>query len=260
MPLEGGMVYGAVSAEPEDCVPHTAARPANGAGGSEIAKGRSLGIVLIDPLRVVRVGLRLFIEEQSDMHVMAEASTSEEGLEAVRTLRRKTRVVVLVGLGLGGSQDAFSLIRTVRETFPSLVILAMGSNGDGMAVSRALFVGADGYVDKNFEPEYFLDALRHAADGEVVLGGVPRDWMGEIAEGLERQREATPILTERELEVLVIAAEGLTARQIGHRLGVRERTVTTHLGRIYSKLGVGGRVSAVRAAARVGLVTVPVLE
>jgi DNA-binding NarL/FixJ family response regulator len=194
------------------------------------------------------------------MHVMAEASTSEEGLETIRALRRKTRVVVLVGLALGGSQDAFWLIRAIRDTHPSLVILAMGSNGDGMAVSRALFVGADGYVDKNFEPEQFLEAVRHAVDGEVVLSGVPRDWLGEIAEGFERQREATPILTERELEVLSIAAEGLTARQIGNRLGVRERTVTTHLGRIYSKLGVGGRVGAVRAATRVGLVTVNVHE
>jgi DNA-binding NarL/FixJ family response regulator len=217
-----------------------------------------VGVVLIDPLRVVRAGLKLFIEEQADMHVMAEASTSETGIEAIRTLRRKTRVVVLVGLALGGSQDAFWLIRSIRDTFPSLVILAMGSNGDGMAVSRALFVGADGYVDKNFEPDQFLDAIRHAVDGEVVLGGVPRNWLGEIAEAFERQRDATPILTERELEVLSIAAEGLTARQIGHRLGVRERTVTTHLGRIYSKLGVGGRVGAVRAAARVGLVTVHV--
>ena len=243
-------------AQPEDCVRRKAARPANGAGGSETTKTRSMGVVLIDPLHVVRAGLKLFIQEQPDMQVMGEASTSEEGVTAIRSLRRKTRVIVLVGLGLNGGQDAFWLIRTIRDTFPSLVILAMGSNGDGMAVSRALFVGADGYVDKNYEPEQFLDALRHAVDGEVVLSGVPGNWLGEIAESLERQRDANPILTERELEVLSVAAEGLTARQIGHRLGVRERTITTHLGRIYSKLGVGGRVGAVRAAARVGLVTV----
>jgi DNA-binding NarL/FixJ family response regulator len=255
-----GRGYVALSAEPEDCVRRKAARPANGAGGSENAKSRSTGVVLVDPLHVVRAGLKLFIEEQPDLQVMAEASTPEEGLEAIRGLRRKTQVVVLVGLGLSGTQDAFWLIRSIRETFPSLVILAMGSNGDGMQVSRALFVGADGYVDKNFEPTQFIEALRHAVEGEVVLGGVPRDWLGEIAEGLERQRESTPILTDRELEVLSVAAEGLTARQIGNRLGVRERTVTTHLGRIYSKLGVGGRVGAVRAAARVGLVTVPARE
>ena len=62
--------------------------------------------------------------------------------------------------------------------------------------------------------------------------------------------------TQRELEVLRVATEGLTARQIGHRLGVRERTVTTHLAHIYRKLGTGSRVAAITAAARSGLVSV----
>jgi DNA-binding NarL/FixJ family response regulator len=240
-------------------MPQTAAGMVKRTGGRE-KKTPPVGVVLIDPLRLVRVGLKLFIEEQPDMLVMAEASSPEEALAVLTALRRKTRVVALVGLTMGGSKDAFWLIRKIRETFPSLTILAMGSNGDGMAVSRALFVGADGYVDKSFEPHQFLEALRNAVDGEVVLEGVPRAWLGEIAEGLERQRESVRILTERELEVLAVAAEGLTAREIGTRLGVRERTVTTHLGRIYNKLGVGGRVGAVRAAARVGLVTVHLQE
>jgi DNA-binding CsgD family transcriptional regulator len=68
------------------------------------------------------------------------------------------------------------------------------------------------------------------------------------------------MLTERERQVLMVAAEGLTARQIADRLGVRERTVTTHLGRIYGKLGVGTRLGAVRAAASSGLVTVGATE
>jgi two-component system, NarL family, nitrate/nitrite response regulator NarL len=215
----------------------------------------SLGIVLIDPLHVARAGLKLFLEEQSDMLVMAEAGTAEQGLLAIRNLRRKTRVVVLVSLGIPGGHDSFWLIRTIREAFPTLVILALGANVDGMVVSRALFTGADGYLDKGLEPPVFLDGLRRAADGDVILSNMPRDWLGAIADGLERQREA-PALTAREREVLSVAVEGLTARAIGKRLGLRERTVTTHLGRIYHKLGVPGRVGAVRAAARVGLVTI----
>ena len=80
--------------------------------------------------------------------------------------------------------------------------------------------------------------------------------VGDIANEIERRREMELRLTEREREVLSVAAEGLTARQIAGRLGVRERTVTTHLGRIYGKLGVGTRVAAIRVAARSGLVTV----
>lgn len=237
------------------------ARRSRAKGRSRRAPARApVEVVLVDPLRVVRAGLELLIDEQPDIQVIAETGGADEAIKVLKGLRRRTGVVVLVGLGLPGPHDAFWLIRTIRETFPSFVTLALGANADGMAISRALFVGADGYLDKGYEPDRFLDALRQAARGELVLGGVPRDWLGTIAEGLERQREVAPLLTERELEVLTVAAEGLTAREIGHRLGVRERTVTTHLARIYSKLGVGGRVGAVRAAARVGLVSVGGLE
>ncbi|TMK18315.1 MAG: helix-turn-helix transcriptional regulator [Actinobacteria bacterium] len=86
-----------------------------------------------------------------------------------------------------------------------------------------------------------------------------RGWLrrvGQIADSIELRRDLDVRLTGREREVLAVAAEGLTARQIATRLGVRERTVTTHLGRIYGKLGVGNRLSAIRMAARSGMVSV----
>ncbi|HYG71147.1 MAG TPA: LuxR C-terminal-related transcriptional regulator, partial [Actinomycetota bacterium] len=101
-----------------------------------------------------------------------------------------------------------------------------------------------------------LHALREAADGEMVLVGPPREFVGAIAHGLEHPDEVSTRLTERERQVLTVAAEGLTAREIATRLGVQERTVTTHLGKIYGKLGVGTRVAALRVAARSGLVSV----
>jgi DNA-binding NarL/FixJ family response regulator len=102
----------------------------------------------------------------------------------------------------------------------------------------------------------YLEAIRQAARGEVVLAGAPVDWMGSLADGFDRTRHIESRLTRREHQVLQVAAEGLTAREIARHLGVRERTVTTHLGRIYGKLGVNSRVGAVIEAARSGLVTV----
>lgn len=236
------------------------ARDAPRGGRASKPSSTTLGIVLIDPLHVVRAGLKLFLDEQPDIQVMTEASTGDDALRAIRGLKRKTRVVVLVGLGLDGEHDAYWLIRRIRESFPSLVALALGANADGMVISRALFMGAHGYLDKNSDPPDFLAALRRAVNGDVVLSGLPRNWLGPIAASFERQREAAPVLTEREREVLAVAAEGLTAKKIGERLGVRERTVTTHLGRIYHKLGVPGRIGAVRAAARVGLVVIHTSE
>jgi DNA-binding NarL/FixJ family response regulator len=223
-----------------------------------ISKDR-LGVIVVDPLPVVRAALALMIDDRPDMDVLAEAGTAEEALEAIRRIRR-SHVAVLVSLGLEGEHDSYWLIRTIRDHFPGLSVLACGANADPLSISRALFSGADGFLDKSSDPVEFLQALRRGSTGEMVLAGPPTEWMGAIAEGIERRRLVETILTDREREVLKVAAEGLTARQIASRLGVRERTVTTHLGRIYSKLGVGTRVAAIRLATDAGLVSVGVPE
>jgi DNA-binding NarL/FixJ family response regulator len=220
---------------------------------------KRLNVVVIDPLHVVRAGLALLIDEQPDMAVVAQAGNAEDGLEAIAGYPRR-RLIALVGLGLEGEHDAYWLIRTLRERFPTLSVLACGGNSEPVSVSRALFVGADGFLDKNADPIAFLDGLRDVMQGEVVLAGPPTSWIPAIADDIERRRDLEPMLTARELQVLSVAAEGLTSRQIATRLGVQERTVTTHLGRIYGKLGVGSRVAAIRSAARSGLVSVGVAD
>jgi two-component system, NarL family, response regulator DevR len=236
-----------------------AVRPGAERSSIHRAPKRRLGVVLVDPLPVVRAGLGMLIEDRPDMEVLAEAGTADEALVAINRIRR-SRVVALIGLGLDGEHDAFWLIRTVRERFPALAILGCGARADPMAISRALFMGADGFVDKNIDPHEFLLSIKRAADHEVVLAGPSSASVGLIAEGIDRRRDVEVKLTEREREVLVVAAEGLTAREIATRLGVRERTVTTHLARIYGKLGVGSRLAAIRFAAQSGLVTVGTRE
>jgi DNA-binding NarL/FixJ family response regulator len=224
-------------------------------GSEGTSQRRRVGVVIVEPLRVVRAGLSLLIASTGDLVPLAEAGSADEALRAIAKVRR-TRVVVLVGLGLDGPEDGPWLIREVRERYPSHPVLAMGANADPTSISRALFVGADGFVDKAADPDAFLDALRSASARETVLAGTGIDVVGMIADGLERRRDLDLLLTHREREVLAVAAEGLTAREIAARLNVRERTVTTHLSRIYAKLGVGGRLAAVRLAARSGLVGV----
>jgi DNA-binding NarL/FixJ family response regulator len=223
------------------------------------SKQTRLGVVIVDPLPVVRAGLALLIDDLPDMEVLAEAGSADEVVEALARLRR-SKILVLVGLGLDGGHDSFWLIRTIREQHPSLTVLGCGGRADPMAISRALFVGADGYVDKNVHPAEFVEALRAVAGGEMVLVGPPAEWVGAIADGIDRRHQAEQRLTTREREVLTVAAEGLTSRQIGERLGMREKTVSTHLSRIYGKLGVGTRVAAIRVAALSGLVSVGRLE
>jgi DNA-binding NarL/FixJ family response regulator len=222
------------------------------------ANGRKValrfGVVVVEPFAVVRAGLVRTIDESPGLEVLASAASASEAMDIVERLGR-SRVVILVAMGLAGEQDAYWLIRALRERSPGHVILGMGANADPNAVSRALFTGADGFVDKNVEVEEFLAAIRASGEEEVVIAGPAAASVGTIAEGIERRRSPSFRLTRREREVLLIASEGLTAREIAERLGVRERTVTTHLARIYGKLGVGNRLAALRLAARSGLVS-----
>lgn len=212
-------------------------------------------VVVVEPFAVVRAGLVRTIEASPNLEVAASAASAEEAIGLVDRLHGG-RLVILVAMGLPGEQDAYWLIRALRDRFPNHVILGLGANADPNSVSRALFTGADGFVDKNVEEDEFLAAIKDSGEDHIVIAGPAADSIGTIAEGIERRRAPTFRLTPREREVLVIASEGLTAREIADRLGVRERTVTTHLARIYGKLGVGNRLAALRLAARSGLVPI----
>lgn len=213
-------------------------------------------IVLVEPLPVIRAGVGRAIEADPRLEVFAEVGGADDALTALENAR-SSDAVTLVSMRLGGERDAFWLIRTLRERYPRNVVLALGANADADLVSRALFIGADGFLDETVELPEFLDALRRSVDREMVIAGPAAGAIGEIAEGIERQSSGNVRLTDREREVLAVAAEGLTAREIAARLGVSERTVTTHLGRIYGKLGVGSRLAAIRAASQAGLVSIP---
>jgi DNA-binding NarL/FixJ family response regulator len=212
-----------------------------------------VGVALIEPIGIVRASLRMLFDAERDIEVLGEAAEPEAALELAASLYGRSDAVALVGLELTGERDALWLIRSIRDAAPQLVVLATGTDLTGGAVSKALFVGADGFIHKNSQPERFIEATRRAAAGELVLEGLPRGALGEIVDGMEPRRKATSPLTEREQMVLRVAAEGLTAREIGRRLGVRERTVTTHLNHIYRKLGANGRVGALVAATRLGV-------
>ena len=220
----------------------------------------SIGVIVVEPLAVVRAGLSLVVAASPGCKVLAQVGDPSEAMTTVGRTRRR-RVTVLVGLrAIDEQHDAYSLIQALRESHPSVGVLAMGADADASTISRALFVGADGYVDKRSEPEEFCAAIRSAAEHVMVLTGPPSEAMGLVAKALVDRREIGGRLTPREREVLEVAAEGLSAREIALRLDVRERTVTTHLVRIYRKLGVRSRLAAVRVAARSGLVTIHAAE
>lgn len=220
-------------------------------GGTE----PSARVMIVEPVGIVRASLRMLFAAEPDIEVIGESDDAETALDIASELKSHARAVVLLALELSGEKDSFWLIRAIRDRFPQMTIVATGTDLHRGSISQALFVGADGFVHKNSAPDRFIEATRRAAAGELVLEGLPRGALGEIVDGLDRHRSTPTLLTERELMVLGVAAEGLTAREIGRRLGVRERTVTTHLNHIYRKLGASGRVAALSTAVRIGVLT-----
>jgi two-component system response regulator DesR len=221
------------------------------ASARRASRSRSrLDVVVVEPLHVIRAALALFISKQPDMEVILEAGTAERAMDGLRRVAIRSGVIVLISVAVHGERDAFWLMRAIRDRFPTFIVLGMGPEVDEMTISRSLFAGADGFVDKNARPDEFVDALRRSAREEIVLAGLPPARLGAIAQGIDRQRTLETPLTPRERQVIQAAADGLTARQIGRRIGMSERTVTTHLTRIYRKLGVSNRVAALAAAGR----------
>ena len=209
-------------------------------------------VIVVDPLPVVRAGLSMLLASRPGFEVVAAVGTAADALAALEGV---PTACVLVGLGLEGPNDAYWLTETIRDRFPNATVIALGSRSDTMTISRALLSGAGAFVDKTVEPDEFLDSMDLAVAGEMVLAGPPSEWVGAIAGALDQGDRPNGPLTFRERQVLSVASEGLTSREIADRLGVRERTVTTHLSRIYGKLGVRSRVAALRAATTAGLIS-----
>jgi DNA-binding NarL/FixJ family response regulator len=222
--------------------------------GTRQAEGTNerIGVLLVDPSVVLRAGMRALLTDDQRIRIIGDADSADDAMTSIDR-GRGSPTIVLAALELDGPHDVYWLIRSVREHSPGHVVLVTGTDLDTTAISRALFVGADGFINTRIDHCRIIDAVRRAAIGDIVLEGLPRGALGDIVEGVGNRRDPAPVLTGREREVLAAAAEGLTARQIARRLDVAERTVTTHLHHIYRKLGTNGRVAALSTAARWGL-------
>src|SRR5256885_9778297 len=113
--------------------------PRRSTSSRPVAITKRLNVVVIDPLHVVRAGIALLIDDQPDMAVVAQAATAEEGIQPVAGYPRR-RLIALAGLGLQGEHDAYWLIRTLRERYPTLCLLGYGANPETVIVYRALLV------------------------------------------------------------------------------------------------------------------------
>lgn len=211
----------------------------------------TITVLIVDDHTVVRQGIRAFLATQSDIQVVGEAAS---GREAVRLVMEHVPDVVLMDLVMP-EMDGVEATRQIRRISPRTQVIVLTSYHDDEHIFPAIRAGAISYLLKDVGADELADAVRKAARGEAVLH--PRVAARVIQElhGLEGERSASPFadLTERELEVLRLIAEGLSNAQIAARLVISEKTVKSHVSNILSKLHLADRTQAAVYAWKQGL-------
>ena len=208
-------------------------------------------VLIADDHAVVREGLRGLISSEPGMEVVAEA---RDGLETVQRVRALRPDVILVDLVMP-RMDGIQAISQITTEFPGSRILVLTSFADDDKVFPAIKSGALGYLLKDSSPQELLDAIREVYNGESSLHpAIARKLIRELREPPNLPPASEP-LTEREVEVLRLVAQGLSNEEIGGRLYISERTVRTHVSNILGKLHLANRTQATLYALREGIAT-----
>ena len=209
-------------------------------------------VLLVDDQPLIREGLRTILDAQEGIEVAGEAGDGAEALDQSRRLRPD---LVLMDVEMPGS-DGIEATRTiVASGGPRVVILTTFNREDYIA--QALRAGASGFLLKTAPPAELVGAVRSAVDSDALLA--PEVTRRLIESYLARPDPAAAPwlaeLTDREREVLVLIATGLSNDQIAEKLFLSTATVKTHVNRVFAKTGVRDRAQAVIAAYEAGLVT-----
>jgi DNA-binding NarL/FixJ family response regulator len=213
----------------------------------------SIGVLIADDQALMRGGFRMILDAEADIEVLGEAI---DGADAVRGFERLRPDVIVMDVRMP-TMDGIEATRRITEIEPAAKVLMLTTFDLDEYVYEALRAGASGFLLKDRPPEELVDAVRVVAAGDALLApSVTRRLIEEFA-----RRPHTPIaptsleeLTDREREVLVLMARGLSNAEIARSLFVAETTVKTHVGRVLHKMGLRDRAQAVVLAYESGLV------
>ena len=195
-------------------------------------------VVLADDHKIVRDGLKRILAATSDLAVAAEAGDGDELLRLVKGNDYDVAVVDMSMPGLAG----IALIKRLKDEKPKLRILVLSMHGEQQYAARVLKAGAAGYLNKDSAAEMLVGALRKVAGGGMHIGEAA------AASLVAAERSPHETLSDREFEVLRLLVDGLGPTEIGERLHLSVKTVSTHKTRILEKLNLGSTAELVRYA------------
>ena len=213
-------------------------------------------VMLVDDHEMVRMGLSTALGLEDDLDVVAEADSGETALELLETTSVDLILMDVMMEGMGG----IAACRQIKEGENPPKVLMLTSSTDEKAVLSSMMAGANGYLLKNVRREELLNSLRAIHAGQRTLDPAIADTvtrqLREISEGKFTPAQDDPLeeaLSERELEVVGLIAEGKTNKEIAEVLIIAEKTARNHVSRILGKLGLTRRSQAAAWAIRAGL-------
>jgi len=208
-------------------------------------------VLLADDHAVVRAGIRQFLEQAEDITIVAEA---DDGDMACKHIVQHQPDVAVLDIQMPKA-TGIEVTRWVRTHHPHVGVLVLTAYDDDPYIMAVLQAGANGYVLKTASPASIVQAVRNVHEGKSALDpAITGRLLAHIAGRSPADLPVYEALTERELEVLALAAKGYTNKAIGVQLGISDRTVQGHLAKTYHKLDAGSRTEAVMKVVALGLI------
>jgi len=199
-------------------------------------------VLVVDDHALLRTGVANIINQEPDLQVVAEAGN---GVEAVAAYNQHHPDVTLLDLRMP-VMEGVEAVRRIRERDPRARVIVLTTYDTDEEITRALKAGAQAYVLKDISADDLVGCIRDVLAGKTYLAPAAA---AKLAEGVTRIQ-----LTPREMATLRLMADGKANKEIASELAIGERTVKTHLGHLFEKLGVTSRTEAIKVATRRGLV------
>lgn len=199
-------------------------------------------VLLVDDHALLRTGVANIINQEPDLHVVAEAG---DGAEALAAYDRHRPDVTLLDLRMP-VMEGVEVVREIRARDPRALVIVLTTYDTDDEISQALKAGAKAYVLKDISADALVNCIRDVLAGKTYLAPAAA---AKLAEGVTRVQ-----LTPREMAALKLVADGKANKEIATALDISERTVKTHLAHLFEKLGATSRTEAVKVATRRGLV------
>ena len=194
-------------------------------------------VLLVDDHPIVRQGIRMLVDQESDLEVCGEA---ESEVEALRLIEQTQPDIAVVDLSLKGS-SGLSLTREIRTRHPQVQVLVLSMRDEAFYAERVLRAGAKGYITKEQGSERIIEGIRKVVAGQIYLSDQLASKMLKSLVGGDRPGES-PVrrLSDRELAVFELIGHGLTTRDVAKRLHLSVKTVESHREHIKEKLNLSG--------------------